>query len=211
MKIEELEKMPFFSIQEVKNCFFWISTMPAKRIIYELKKKGIVVQLKKWLYTSTSFLKYQKDLWYDFFIANNLYQPSYISGVTALDYYGIFSESSTGIFSITLNKPFKCINQVGIFDYKNIKSSLFNGYVFKIFWKYKIMFASPAKALFDYFWYYKKRVSVPTKNIFENLRLNVDRLTNKDLKEFETYCMVSNSKKMKIFYSLLCEICGFKN
>ena len=34
---------------------------------------------------------------------------------------------------VTLNKPFKCINQVGIFDYKNIKSSLFNGYVFKIF------------------------------------------------------------------------------
>lgn len=211
MKIDFLENMPFFSLQEIENCFLWTSVMPWWRIVSELKKKGLIIQLKKWLYTSQSFVKYQKDPWYSFFLANNLYSPSYISAVTALDYYGIFSESSSGISSVTLNKTFVCSNQVAIFNYKNIKSSLFIWYSPKIFGKYSVMFASPAKALFDYFRYYKKRILVPTKELFDDLRLNIERLSKKDLQEFLQYCAISKSKKMKIIYSLLYQVCGSKS
>ena len=63
-----------------------------------------------------------------FYIANKIYQPSYVSLETALHYYGIIPEAVFTISSITTLKTQKFKNKQGFYTYTNIKSNCFFGY-----------------------------------------------------------------------------------
>jgi predicted transcriptional regulator of viral defense system len=110
----------------------------------------------------------------NYFVANKLYQPSYISLEKALSHYGIIPETVYTTTSVTTKIPREFNTPLGIFGYQRIKKDAFTGYSLKELNGEKALIAEPEKALADYLnFVYLKRVS-----------LN-DRLELKDIKKSE--------------------------
>lgn len=199
----------------VKLPYFYFKTLNTiekdnhylKVFISRYKKKGKIINLKKGLYTTKQFLDNFRQLNYfnsfvpfTEFVANILYQPSYLSLEYVLAENNILTENPFGITSITKNKTAKFNNHFGQFFYHKIKDELFLGFETKI--KYEnsiatltIFKASKAKALFDYL-YLRKNIVVDDKSIDE-LRLNISGFKSIEIKEFKSYINLEGSTKMK--------------
>ena len=113
-----------------------------------------------------------------YFIANKLYQPSYISLETALSHYRIIPEIVYSITSITTKATRKFDTQIGAFSYQRIKINAFTGYRAVEIDRYKVFFAEPEKALCDYLYF------VDLKKISLNDRLNLKKVNRKQLIEY---------------------------
>lgn len=111
-------------------------------------RQGLLVRIKKNLYVL-------KDTWKNasleekFQIANIVQVPSYISFVTALEYYGLTTQVQRDFFeSIALKRSKEILVQNTVFKYTKISRDLYFG-----FQRYKNFFiAKPEKALLDAFY-----------------------------------------------------------
>ena len=83
-------------------------------------------------------------------LANQLYSPSYLSGLWAMGYYDIIPEHVVWLTSVTSRVPRHFENAVGVFDYRNVKQSFFFGYGTKKIGSQEVLVADPEKALLDY-------------------------------------------------------------
>lgn len=81
----------------------------------------------------------------DFALANFLYQPSFISLETALNFYGILSQFPYEVTSVTLKKRKEKIIDKKIFLYLHINPSLYWGYQKRE----GFLIAEPEKAILD--------------------------------------------------------------
>jgi predicted transcriptional regulator of viral defense system len=82
---------------------------------------------------------------HDFSIANFLYEPSYVSLESALNFHGILSQFPYEVASITPKKPVTKPGNGMVFRYVSVKPSLFWGYDSK----HGFLLAQPEKALLD--------------------------------------------------------------
>ena len=111
----------------------------------------------------------------NFYIANCIYKPSYISLQTALSYYGLIPEAVANITSVATLKTALFENSVGVFSYKKIKDSFFTGFEhIKFDGEKNVLFASLEKALLDFLYLYP---FYNTEKSIYHLRLNEDILT----------------------------------
>lgn len=113
-------------------------------VISKLIASGWLVKIERNSY------KINNRVLHDFEIANFVYQPSYVSFETALNYWGILSQFPFEITSATLkNSKIKTIDDK-IFGYSRINKKYYSGFV-KVD---NFLIASPEKALFDqiYLW-----------------------------------------------------------
>jgi len=108
-------------------------------IIKKLTKLGILTKIEKNKY----LLKEAKI--HDFVLANFIYQPSYISFESALNFSGILSQFPYEISSATTKKTVEKVFQGKTFVYTQIKKNLFWGYEKKE----DFIIAFPEKALLD--------------------------------------------------------------
>lgn len=209
-----IEKLPYFNFKilnaiEKDNHYL-------KVLISRCKHKGEIISLKKGLYTSQKFFDSNNQLHYfdnsfipfNVFVANILYQPSYLSLEYILAENNILTEIPFGFTSITKNKTAKFKNHFGWFFYHKIKDSLFCGFETKIKYDNRlatvtIYKATKSKALFD-FLYLRKNKITDVKSI-EELRLNLGNLTKIDIREFKSYIKLEGSRKMKEVYNYLFE------
>ncbi len=107
----------------------------------------------------------------DLFVANKLYQPSYISLERALSYYGIIPEIVYTTTSITTKIPREFDTPLGIFSYQRIKKEAYTGYSLREIDKEKVFFAEPGKALADYLYFVDlKRVSLNDRLELKNVK-----------------------------------------
>jgi hypothetical protein len=83
-------------------------------------------------------------------LANQLYRPSYLSGLWALGYYDMIPERVVWLTSATPRVPRRFENSFSIFDYRNIKQMAFFGYVTVSYGDRSILIAEPEKALLDH-------------------------------------------------------------
>jgi hypothetical protein len=83
-------------------------------------------------------------------LANQLYSPSYLSGLWALGYYDMIPEKVVWLTSTTPRVPRRFDNSFGIFDYRSIKQKAFFGYVTVLYSDRSIVIAEPEKALLDH-------------------------------------------------------------
>lgn len=115
-------------------------------------RQGLIVKLRNGYYTFPENLSKPN---FNFFLANRIYRPSYISLHAALSFYGLIPES---IFQITSVSPLKTIsfqNPAGTFSYKSIKPSLMFGFDSLPFMVDKIiLLAKPEKAILDLLYLY---------------------------------------------------------
>ena len=83
-------------------------------------------------------------------LANQLYRPSYLSGLWALGYYDMIPERVVWLTSATPRVPRRFENSFGIFDYRSIKQKAFFGYITASHGDQSIVIAEPEKALLDH-------------------------------------------------------------
>ncbi len=146
MKLKELNtiKKLYFGYEEIARVF-GISSSSAKVTASRYVRQGLLLRMKKNVYV-------RREVWNaagieDKFLLANLGQvPSYISLMTALEYYEITTQVLRDFFESIAVKRTKEINLNGrFFRYTKIKNDLYYG-----FKKEKGFFiATPEKALLD--------------------------------------------------------------
>ena len=141
-----------------------------KQQIYYWKKLGWLKPLKKGLYELVYLRKGQLS---DLFIANRLYEPSYVSLETALSYYSIIPEVAMGVTSITTKPTREFRNHYGFFAYRSIVERAYTGYRIIDDRGQMVKIAEPEKALVDY--------------IYFDIELDLDslRVSRRKLKELD--------------------------
>jgi predicted transcriptional regulator of viral defense system len=134
--------------------------LPLLTQAFSVKRPGLRVQLSRWMKDGKVIgvrrgvyvlsPTYRRRLLNTGILANQLYYPSYLSGQWALGYYDMIPEHVVWLTSVTSRVPRRFESQVGVFDYRNIKQSLFFGYGARKVGDQEVMVADPEKALLDY-------------------------------------------------------------
>lgn len=169
-----------FTPREFQDIFS-VSSNTASIFLSNNSRSGLFLKLRNGFY----ILKDNPPSSY--FIANRLYQPSYISLESALAYYQIIPETVYGVSSITTKATREFISTVGLFSYQKIKPSAFTGYSLQEIAGEKVLIANPEKALADYLYF------VDLKAVSLNERLN---LTNIKRRKLSAYIKLFNRPSM---------------
>jgi predicted transcriptional regulator of viral defense system len=166
-KLKE-KKMNLFTPLDFKRVF-GVSKWACQWFIKTYTKKGVFTKLRKGLYMLTDYPVNH------YFIANRLYEPSYISFDTALSFYGIIPETVYPITSATtgITREFK-VGDVR-FLYHKIKKDAYRGYKAMKYLGNTVLIAEPEKALADYLYF----VVLKKRGLhYERLNLNKIKKAN---------------------------------
>lgn len=167
-----------------------------EKSLYRWRKKGWIFPLKKGLYE----LAYPKDfLIPDLYIANRLYEPSYVSLETALSHYSIIPEVSMAVTSITTKPTRRFKNKHGLFLYRTVQPAAFTGYFVEKINGFDVRLAEPEKALVD-FLYFKTYRGQPMD--FKEERLDYDVISRLKRKRLDHYAALYDMS-LKEFYAYL--------
>ena len=112
-------------------------------LLHRLKKQRYIVSIKRGLY------KFSDGDIPDLYVANKLYEPSYISLEFALSYHRIIPETVYEITSITTKATRRFETMGKIFSYKKIKREAFTGYTLEKQKDFSFRIADAEKALVD--------------------------------------------------------------
>lgn len=115
------------------------------------QKKRLLIQLRRGLYILN---ENDRALTPSVsFIANRLYEPSYVSLEYALNRYGLIPERVTEVTSISTRKTARFKNAWGTFTYQHVKPHAFRGFrEAKDSAGLSFFIAEPEKALIDFFY-----------------------------------------------------------
>lgn len=197
---EKLESLPFFTKTEA-SMLIDKSGRNLDSKLAQLKKIGYLHSLKQNLYVTDAYVTKVSQGKYLEFMANIFREPSYLSLEYVLAKHNLIPEGILTITSITIKSSRQYQNLLGSFSYRNIKSSLYTGYVEKIWNNYVTKEATLAKALFDYL--YLKKLVNPAQELSIDLRLNWGVFTPSDFIEFTGYIELSDSPKMFKLLSII--------
>ncbi len=146
MKLSELRTIQklYFGYEEIAKVF-GISAGSAKVTASRYVRQGLLVRVRKNLYVVREVWN-AADRVTKFTLANLVQSPSYISLMTALDFYGITTQMQRDFFESVAMKRTKELHVDGsVFRYSKVTGSLYFG-----FRKEKQFFiATPEKALLD--------------------------------------------------------------
>jgi predicted transcriptional regulator of viral defense system len=110
--------------------------------------QGKVVALRRGMYTLSE--TYRRTPLIPAVLANEMYRPSYLSGLWALGHYDLIPERVVRFTSVTPRVPRRFENPFGVFDYRNIKQDAFFGSSSTDVGGQKFLVAEPEKALLDH-------------------------------------------------------------
>lgn len=120
-------------------------------------KSGKLIRLKREIYLLDE--PYRKVAAPEFYIANALKSPSYISLEKALEFHGLIPEA-VGVFtSVTTKRPETLVTPVGRYDYRHVNPSLFFGYTSLDVGGQTVFMAIAEKALLDFFYLRHLKIS----------------------------------------------------
>ena len=133
-----------FGVEDLSR-LFGISLDAAKVSAVRYVKKGILLRIKRNMYILNEkwkILEVEQKL----MIANFIQTPSYISLMTALDYFGITTQIQQNFFeSIVLKRTKQVLVEDTVFNFTRISNELYFGFI-----KEKDFFiADPEKAFLD--------------------------------------------------------------
>ncbi|MBU4369202.1 hypothetical protein L6278_02645 [Candidatus Parcubacteria bacterium] len=138
--------------KKIYNSGFLLFYTKTLKDILDIKKQSTLFNIIKKLINAGILLRIGKNKYLlkgknikDFSIANFIYNSSYISFESALNFYGILSQFPYEISSATNRKSGKKYFQNKIFTYTHIQKNLFWGYEKKD----DFIIAYPEKALLD--------------------------------------------------------------
>ncbi len=146
-KTLESRKLYVFSTEELLLLYPGETNENLKKLVYRWKQKGWIIALKRGLFE----LAYPRSFNIpDLYIANRIYQPSYVSLETALSYYSIIPEVSMAVTSVTTKPTRRYKNDHGLFVYRTVGPEAYNGYYIESMRGFEVFIAEPEKAFVDY-------------------------------------------------------------
>ncbi len=155
-------------------------------------KKGYLIKLRNNYY---SFPEYLKEPNYEYYIANRIYRPSYISLHSALAFYGLIPEAVIQIISVTSLKTKTIVNDFGNFSYHTMHPSLIFGYeITPLDKKRTFLLATPEKAILDFLYlypFYKKPED------YQELRIDPD-IWEETVDEDKLYAFLKRFNKKRL-------------
>lgn len=191
--------MKFLELKNLLSRFVVFSLADIRKIepgfyrsrLSEWQNKGYIKKIIKKYYIFSDQNIDEQTL---FFIANRIYQPSYISLEMALSYYHLIPESTYGLTSITTKKTAIFKTKVGDFNYRSVKPELFFGYSLVDYQGQKIKLAEVEKAILDYLYL---NSHLKTESDFFELRLNfAELLAYWNETKFNQYLTVFSNKRL---------------
>jgi predicted transcriptional regulator of viral defense system len=155
---------------------------------------GRVYQLRRGLYAIAP--PYQKVKPHPFLIANHMRRASYVSGQSALAFYGIIPEVVPVTLSVTAGRPEHLDTPLGIFDFRHVRHELLRGYRMTDLGRtppsQQALVATPEKALLDLVYL---QPGGDSPNYLRELRLqNLELL---DLDELHRQAETFNTPKLR--------------
>ncbi|MFA5770954.1 MAG: hypothetical protein WC894_05680 [Patescibacteria group bacterium] len=196
--LEQLKNLPHFSKSTVLQLGEQLGLKDSTLDTYisRFLKYRDIVQLKNGLYVTTEFFeKNRPDISYEFYLANIIRTPSYVSSWAALQYYNLATEAIHSVTSITPKVTRGYQTKAGNFAYQSINKDLFTGFSLNK-GKYDFYIASPAKALFDLLYFRTRQlkgVSIEdVKYMIEELRIDFDEMDKTEQEKF--YSMIIKTK-----------------
>lgn len=167
-------------------------------------KKGKIITLKKGVYVLKERWEREtdKDSYLEY-VANQLYQPSYLSGEYVMSKHGLLTEAAFGITSMTTKTTKAFINTLGNFNYYSLSPTLFLGYEIRRNNSFPIAMAKKSKAVFDFLYLrFIKNSPINKKNI-EELRINWENITREEFKELINYGKKTKSVRLNQVINLI--------
>lgn len=113
-------------------------------LIHRLNKKGDILRLKPGLY------RFADAHIPDVYLANKIYEPSYVSLEYALSYHQLIPEVVYEITSVTTRTTRKFEVAGKIFSFRSIKQDAFTGYFLETRRSVGFFIAEPEKAVVDW-------------------------------------------------------------
>ena len=183
--------------KKIYNSGFSLFTLKALRDVLEIKKEGTLFSVINKLLKANILIKLERGKYLlkdaevnDFTFANFIYQPSYVSFESALNFHGILSQFSYDISSATTKKTAGKIFQDKAFIYTQIKKDLFWGYEKNE----GFIIAFPEKALLDQLYITGKGYRKINLEEYDLSRINITRLKEYLNKYSKTRQFKSNLK-----------------
>ena len=185
----QLKDFPVFSIKDIEK----VDSSFHKQRLSEWQSKGHIRKIRQGVYVFSDLQKNEQIL---FLIANNIYQPSYISLEMAFSLYNLIPESVYEITSVTSQKTNNFKTDVGNFVYKHIKPELMFGYELREYNNHRYLVAEVEKAVLDYLYL---NSHIKDEKDFEGLRFNASEFKDKvDMGRFKRYLEVYHSKALSV-------------
>ena len=178
------KKYHVFSFEDL--CVFYPQEKRSslRQYLSRWKAQGWIGALRKGLYELT----YPQSRGVsDFFIANRLYAPSYVSLETALSHYSIIPEVSMAVVSLSSKTTRRFKNSHGLFIYRSIQPEPFRGYVIEKHNGLDVLIAEPEKALADYLYFKTLRGG---KFDWKAERLDLKRVNQLNKKKIDSYAKI---------------------
>lgn len=183
----KLDNFYIFSLNDILK----VDNSFNRRRLYEWQQKGHLINVRRGFYIFSDYTINEDSL---FLIANVIYDPSYISLETALSRYGLIPETVYAITSVSTKKTESFKTEVGNFDYKHIKASLYFGYNLIDISGRTYLFASIEKCVLDYIYLHPELIDLEA---FAAWRFHASSfLEQADLKKFDEYLKAFNSKAL---------------
>jgi predicted transcriptional regulator of viral defense system len=158
-------------------------------------KSGRVYQLRRGVYAIAP--PYQKVKPHPFLIANHMQRASYVSGQSALAFYGLIPDTAQATLSVTAGRPERLETPLGVFEFRHVKPGLLRGYRMTALHGLKIpeqqaLVATPEKALLDLVYLQ------PGGDHFDYLReLRLQNLERLDLDELRRQAEIFDTPKLR--------------
>jgi hypothetical protein len=192
---KKVESFPIISSSQLG--FFDGNLQNLRNQLTRWNKQRLIIKLKRGVYVLNEHDRKIEPS--KFFLANQMYSPSYISTECALGFYDLIPEKVVDVTSVTTKKTFKIKNVFGDFIYQHLNPKVFRGFTaLKDENGYKFFIAMPEKAIVDFFYLNLYRFPRDDSEIFgESFRFqNLDNLKKAKLIEFSS-CF-NNDKLLNI-------------
>lgn len=161
------KKLLLFSPLDITR-LFGISKVAATFLVHRYVQKMFIRRVRRGLYVFPGLLPP------DLYLANKLYEPSYISLEFALSYHRVIPETVYEITSVT-TKSTRCFTALGkIFSYHSLKQDAFTGYILEKQDGFTYLIAEPEKAFVDCM-YLRAKAKKELLQRFDKERINKDK------------------------------------
>lgn len=182
-----------FSLNDIFKYFPESTNRTMQNQLQSWTNKGLLLRLKNGVY-KIQFPEGGPDL-PDLYIANKIYEPSYVSLETALSFYSIIPEVAAQVISVTTRQTKLFRNKIGSFKYVSCKNDVYLGYKIINYENFKVYIAEQEKAVVDFI-YFKLKYG-------ESIDIAIERFDKKRMKKLSwkkifDYAKKYNNKTLKV-------------